>query len=784
MRSQRIWSGGVVYHDSPRDSAFAPYAGGHQAAGTMRRTYRNPLFIGLLGFFLGACGDKQVSNDAGSVPLSPPAVESIVDDSPVPEAPPRVLRDPVPVYAAGEVARVVEGATEPGLFVLDVGDDWSPYLFTESEPGGPVMPHPYRATYLALARGEYPDDYQGERAREDKYLELYGIPPTITLLRSRLEHLTNLACEASIDVGVVEQFVGTLAFDDAARAVAQARRLAQTEHVVTHLRETQHAAAGAPVNVDALARAEQTAVREYERLESRFHVIDAIQRRLRCEGYFEGRGRFVRGAFDGPTHEAIADFERRHRLFGWGNVGRDTLAALRKSGATLEHEAVIRVLTERAMHQAGVIEDGSASTGEDGRANTYPGPNGRDVPVPNLERAFRERIVEAFGLVSPAATLAFLRSLETIGPTRYLAMADVARPAYYAPDMDLSVDIDRGDVWYEFPYDEHGVERGQGVSRRPSFTLFVTYQGRRIPLVRFGTTIGGWRTEMVDGVVMWAYKDSPVGPVVWDKIVASPVWLPPESAPPRSLLVRQRGGYAPNRHETGPSYASAYGLVAAYHRPYLRDASGNIQLRGDQGIRSHGSVDYMSIARRFSHGCHRLHNHMAVRMMSFVLAHRAHTRRGEAEVHYSRSLEFEGQRYTLTVDHGGYEFVLARPIPVEVLAGRILGTRMTAITTPLPRYDSTIGAYMLPDGGAATVDRNGTITPLALDAGVPLDAGILDGAVRDAGVPLDAGLAHDAGGAPHDAATARDASLRRDADVHPARPSQEPNLTDPEHDAP
>ena len=32
---------------------------------------------------------------------------------------------------------------------------------------------------------------------------------------------------------------------------------------------------------------------------------------------------------------------------------------------------------------------------------------------------------------------------------------------------------------------------------------------------------------------MWKYKDSPVGPGVWQQIVAAPVWLPPESTPPR-----------------------------------------------------------------------------------------------------------------------------------------------------------------------------------------------------------------------------------------------------------
>src|SRR5690606_39510179 len=112
-----------------------------------------------------------------------------------------------------------------------------------------------------------------------------------------------------------------------------------------------------------------------------------------------------------------------------------------------------------------------------------------------------------------------------------------------------------------------------------------------------------------------------------------------ESAPPRGLLTRsakpgQR--FDVNLNEMGPSYASAYGLVAAYHRKYTQNPDGGIRSLGDEGIRTHGSVDYMSIMRRHSHGCHRLHNHIAVRLMSFVLRHRPHARKGPDPIAFGR----------------------------------------------------------------------------------------------------------------------------------------------------
>lgn len=695
--------------------------------------------------FLAACGPER---PASPPPAEPEPAQEAEPAPPAPPVPPTpVMHEPVPLYQGGAIARTVDAATEPDVLLLDLGDDWTPYLFTESDgPDQPIFPHPYRPTFLALARGELPNDYHGERAREDKYLELYGIPPTLTLLRTRMEHLTGLACVAEVDLSPLADFDGYIGYEDSNRAQTQARRLAQGERLAERLLAAQPGRELAALDLTGLSRAETDLINEWRRNERRFRILDAIQKRLHCEGYFAGKGRYVRGALDWATHEAIAEFERRFRLMGWGNVGRETTTALRKPPLELERESVVRVLTERAMHDGGLLEDGSVTRLSDGRPNTYPAADGSEVPVPDLEAAVRERIVAAFGLQTPESTLAFLRSLETIGPHRRVALRDVDRPPYYGPDMDFHVEIDRGDVWYEFPYDETGRELGQGVDHRPMLTLFVRYRGREIPLVRYGTTIGGWRTEFVDGTVMWAYKGSPPGPVIWERIVSAPIWMPPDSAPPRSLLVRTRTGWAANQHEVGPSYASAYGLVAAYHRPFVRDAAGNVVPRGDQGIRTHGSVDYMSITRRHSHGCHRLHNHLAVRMMSFILRHRPHQRRGEADVAYGRTIEFEGKRYSLSVTQGGYEFALQRPVPVDVLPGRILGARTTPIDSYLPRFDSALGAYLLPDGGAATVDRLGNVTPIPWpgDAGAPSDA-----AVGDAGGehPHDAGVEHaDAGG--------------------------------------
>jgi hypothetical protein len=641
---------------------------------------------------------------------------------------------PVPLWVDGRPVRDVDAAhaREQRRVLLDLGDDWTPYLFTErgSEAEPPVR-NSYRQTYLALARGEFPDDIHGDRARVDEYLELFGIAPTLTVLRQRMRAAAGRDCTRTVDLEPVRAFGETVAFrgsDDARREV---RRFQAAEREVQRLLAQYHVATVAELPRGRLSDREQGAVAQYERLGPRVRAISAVQARLECEGLLRP-GRYVRGGLDAPTHEALAKLEKRHRIFGWGALARDTLEVLRQPPLESMRADVVRVLTERAMHAAGVIEDGSTSFKPDGTPRTFRGRDGREHAIPDLESQLRTALVAAFGLTSPESTLAWLESLGDLGgpAPRLVAIEGPTLPEYYSGDMDLEVEIDRGDVWYEFPYDDQGQERPQPVERRPRLTIFTNYLGQRIPLARFGTTIGGWRSEFIDGRVWWKYKNSPPGPVVWTEIVAAPVWIPPESTPPRDLLKRNprrgRAGekpYVVNVHETGPSYASAYGLVAAYHRTYREGADGGIRIQGDEGIRTHGSVDYMSIMRRHSHGCHRLHNHIAVRLMSFVLAHRRHRRVGMQRVNVERELEHEGETYKMEIKEGGYEFQLERPVRVNVLEGRVRGTVARPISFPIPRYDPALGGYAMPDGSGVLVRGDQlvptTLTPRAVASDAP-----------------------------------------------------------------
>jgi hypothetical protein len=578
---------------------------------------------------------------------------------------------------------------------------------------------------LALAKGEFPKDRHGYRAKRDQYLELYGILPTLSNLRSRFAAVRALGCADSLDLETLRSFEGFLAYEKGRRP---ARRLARYKKLKPQM-EALVTRSGVE-SLDEVTRAqaqnddEWQAVEDYRVIAPQIEAITAAQARLDCEGFFAARGPYTPGLFDWITHEALAEFERRHRVYGWGFIGKDTLDVLRKTPEETEQEAVIRVLTERAMHAAQVIEDGSTSTLRDGSPRTFETEDGKTLAVPNFEAELRERVIAAFGLETPDSTYAWLDSLGDIQAERFVAVKGIELPPYYSDSMDLSVSIDRGDVWFEFPFDENGKKRSQPVGRRPRLTIFVNYNEQKIPLARFGTTIGGWRGEFIDGAVMLKYKGSPTGRRVWSRIAGAPIWVPPESTPPRVMLTKRRRKLVVDYHTTGPSYASAYGLVAAYHRKYYRAPDGTIQVGGDEGIRTHGSVDYMSIMRRHSHGCHRMHNHIAVRLMSFVLEHRPHTRYGQQPMVYKREFEYEEEMYLMEFDKGGYNFVLNEPIFVDILPGRIRGQVKAPIEWAIPRYDREVEAYVMPDGAWVSVDRFGNMAPRVkpFDFDAPLEA--------------------------------------------------------------
>src|SRR5262249_31331815 len=123
----------------------------------------------------------------------------------------------------------------------------------------------------------------------------------------------------------------------------------------------------------------------------------------------------------------------------------------------------------------------------------------------------------------------------------------------------------------------------------------------------------------------------------------------------------------------GPGYQSAYGLVMGIHVDPKR---GGV----DNQIRTHGSVDYTSIARRLSHGWHRPVNNPALRLFDFVLRPQPLQRTGNVPLNRKKRFEVDGETYRYALKTRGYYYELPDPIQVNVLEGRVMGDVKKPIT--------------------------------------------------------------------------------------------------------
>ncbi|HJX52206.1 MAG TPA: L,D-transpeptidase [Polyangia bacterium] len=685
-----------------------------------------------------ACARPPVPGPARDA--APPDVKARLASSPIPP----VRQQPMPWDEGGELAEgetialrpegggrmPIAWARDKGLLDVDLSRLWAPFIFSESDkPDGEVKPNRYRraftdlasdfatpaeiflsspeANYAVLMAAGLPgtDDAaasaQGRRilneARramhlrsEPNFLEVYGIPPSLLVLLKRIDEDRERTCYANLDLAGLAGFDGTVTFQSREQAHHEYHEATGDAAWVDKQIAKAKEAAGAPARdrdewLKVIAAEDAKAATRIERArrgQVRLRAIRAAQARLVCEGLL---AKHVEGQFDLATNEALAAWERKNDIFGWGFLGGETLAALQRSPLDLHFDTFRRILMEHVADAAGIIEDGSVSGGR--RPATYKDAAGVELPVPNLIADYTDALMAALGIHTAEDKLKVMETLRSQGSKwLHVAFPPPKLPPYYSNKMDLSVEIDRGDVWYDFPYDENGKPIAQPRVNFPSLTLYVNWNKQKIPLCRWRTTIGSWRSEMrPDGKVYFKYKNSDVGPRVWKDVVAGPVWIPPEATPAKDLLTRKTwdrdlGAEAVvNTDVMGPGYQSAYGLVMAIHH-WKRGKS-----FFDNQIRTHGSVDYTSIARRFSHGCHRLVNSRAVRLFDFILRHRAFHRVGNVPIVLRRHFDYEARTYHYALGTRGYYYELDPPLPVVVTTGRIMGKLKKPIEAYLPK---------------------------------------------------------------------------------------------------
>jgi hypothetical protein len=634
-------------------------------------------------------------------PVNPASAATIRPEAtPTPRGSERPIPGGVLVLEAGaggepqERWLTADAAAAAGYTIVDLSDDWTPFLFEELvDAAGRALPNRYRRVFIGLANDELDGDGQRLEAGAKNYLELYGIFPSLSVIRDRFlldetrtcvvpEDQAAMAAQKAIGFSVPAVAKRNAVKQKKAFAELEKARLAAQLGTLAELAEKQPKLA--------------SKVKEYEKWSLDQSGIAAAERRLICEGFLpepavsaakKGPLKHEPGMQDEAMRLALRSFQQKHMIYDGHSFRPRTLEVLGKSTLENDHAALLRAFRERVIAAADVIEDGSTE-GKKG-PTLFTSVSGEQLPIRNLAEEYTQTALQQLGLDTPAGALAFFKRHPAEQFERLRAGVKLGpRPEYYAPHMELSIVVDRGDVTYDPWFNDQDKWRYPNRQRYPSLTLYVDYQGKKFPLTRWRTTVGGWRSEQAaNGYEYYRYKGSDTGPRVLRKIVSGPVWIAPESTPIRSLVkskkVEGRWQNIVNYDELGPGYLSAYGVVAGYFViPGVGDAPDV-----DRGIRAHGSSNYLSIYSNdgYSHGCHRLPNHLAIRLYDFLLQHRHMIVKGDTPMDFSRQFLASDQVYDMRIPSRGFEFELDPPIAVSVLEGTIRGTLQEPVEGYVPK---------------------------------------------------------------------------------------------------
>jgi hypothetical protein len=645
--------------------------------------------------------------------LQPAATDSAPPSDPaaapaVPGAAPHVIADPahpIRIYVDGQDRTGAVSTADlagQGFTLLNLRNDWTPYIFAEFEDEeGKHLPNRYRPIYIGLANNRTDGDGREVPPGTQNYLELFGLPPSLGVVRARLLGDEEKACHRDIDydlLATLERIPLRKSKDQKSADASAARLRKQLEEARTQ---------GGFATVEALISAQPALADEHAAVDladRQARALPEIVKRLKCDGHLKANAKFKVDPDDAVFRDALLSFQMRHMIYEYPGLRPGTMKALGKRPLVSNYDQFVRALRERVTEAARILEDGTATV--DGEPATWRNARGETVPVRNLVQEFTDAALAQLGLTTPEALLAFLKAQPAdVFDWLQAAVRLPPRPEYYRDHMEMDLVVDRGDVWYQPTWGDDGVLRYPARERMPKFTLFVTHEGQRFPIIRWPTTIGGWRAEQAaNGYEYYRYKGSDVGRRVIRKILSGPTWVAPPSTPIRGLVkaadVNGKRQRIVNYDEMGPGYLSAYGLVAGYF--VVPGVDGRPDW--DNGIRAHGSSDYLSITNpaKFSHGCHRLMNHLAVRLYDFLLNHRDKKVMGDQRLNATRQFYKDGNVYEMRLASRGFEFQLTPPLPVEVLEGRVRGSVSRPIDGYMPKPDVVYppGPVPSPKGGA------------------------------------------------------------------------------------
>jgi len=246
-------------------------------------------------------------------------------------------------------------ARAQALTILELADAWTPRLFAPQPDGSAPV---FRATYLALAADK---DLEGKPLDHSQELaELYGVVPSLAIVRQRLAEDARHACHAAIDSTPIALLDKPYAQDhkDVVKVMGFRRVALEKQLEAARARRKLPDLAALATVADKVITAKYAA---WKTADGIHRGLVAAQRHLVCEGYLAETD--ADGSVTWRTSNAVELFQRRNFLMPNERLDAETRAALALDSRELDFRLALRILRERVVDATGLIEDGTASGG-------------------------------------------------------------------------------------------------------------------------------------------------------------------------------------------------------------------------------------------------------------------------------------------------------------------------------------------------------------------------------------------------------------------------------------
>jgi len=333
-----------------------------------------------------------------------------------------------------------ENARRDGLTVVDLSDDWLPYILSEA----PDKPQPLRPYLIDLANGRMRPGSAYARPREDRFFEAFGISPSLNLLRRRLADSKRHACHEKVKDAVLEELSPKNVIPP-----EQPEKIPNPDPKTVG--ETPMILTGRTISPRPLTALEKRAV-------------VAMQAHLRCEDLLAGKANG--GRMDRRTAAGLQIYQRLHMIADNASIDLETRTVLLGDSREYDFRALLRALRERVVDATGLLEDGSAlgvlgqvqgrvldnaefrplpveagSTQAPAQAPSTPSEPGKVTPAPDLIAAATQAASQALGWTSPEAVLASTLVLHAAPPLRRdeCSATRQIRPSNSTPSRSTSV---------------------------------------------------------------------------------------------------------------------------------------------------------------------------------------------------------------------------------------------------------------------------------------------------------------------------------------------------------